>query len=231
MGHVLKRLVAACVPCMLLLSGCGVAETEFHPGVAVDVGDRTVTTDRVDEVTTGFCAAVEDQIATGGQSFPLFSFKRGIVGQLALESAAQQMAQDFDVKAGDDYFVQLATIKSQAETLSADGRAAYVEVQQTLPYVQDIVTQIGAILLEREGEAEPTIDFQQARGLDELQAWSDREGITFDPRYGLEMIDGRPQPIDSSTSFAASEIAQLGATDGDPDPNYIAALPLSSTCG
>lgn len=227
----LKRVLIAAVPCVLLLSGCGVAETQFHPGVAVDVGDRTITTDEVDEVTSGFCAAVEEQIATQGQSFPLFSFKRGIVGQLALESAAQQLAQDFDVEPADDYYLQLAQIKDQAAAFPEDGRDDYIEVQQTLPYLQDVLTQIGAVLLEREGEEDPGLDFQQARGLDELNTWIEREGLTFDPRYGLEIVEGQPQPVDSSTSFAASELAMLGAADGDPDPNYVAALPLSATCG
>ena len=103
MGHVLKRSLAAAVPCLLLLSGCGVAETQFHPGVAAQVGDRTITTDRVDELTTGFCSAVEEQITSGGQSYPLRLFKRGIVGQLALQSAAEQLAEEFDVEPGADY--------------------------------------------------------------------------------------------------------------------------------
>src|SRR5687767_8972710 len=111
MGHVLKRVVVAAVLCLLLLSGCGVAETQFHPGVAVRVGDRTVTTDRVDELTSGFCAAVEERIESGGQSFPLSLFKRGIVGQLAMQSAVEQMADDFGVTPGSDYYSQLAQIE------------------------------------------------------------------------------------------------------------------------
>ncbi len=112
------RVLSAAVPCALLLSGCGVAETQFHPGVAVEVGDRTITTDRVDDLTSGFCAAVEDQIATEGQALPMHIFKRGIVGQLALQSAVEQMAQDFDVRPGTDYYSQVAQIESDAEGLS-----------------------------------------------------------------------------------------------------------------
>ena len=50
MGHVLKRVAALAVPCLLLLSGCGVAGTEFNPGVAARVGDETITTDDVDDL-------------------------------------------------------------------------------------------------------------------------------------------------------------------------------------
>ena len=228
----LKRSLAAAVPCLaLLVSGCGVAETEFHPGVAVEVGDRTISTNHVDELTTGFCDAVEEQIATGGQSFPLRLFKRGIVGQLALRSAVEQLAQDYDVEPGADYQAQLAQIETEAEGLDADGRDEYVEVQATLPYVTDVLTQIGAVLLEDEGQEDPTLDFQQARGLDELGAWIDREGVTFDPRYGTEIIDGQPQPANTDLAFAFSDVAKGGLSDEEPDPVYVATLPTSATCG
>lgn len=223
--------MAVAVPCLLLLSGCGVAETQFHPGVAVEVGDRSISTDRVDDLSSGFCAAVEEQIATGGQSFPLSQFKRGIVGQLALRSAVEQLAQDFDVTPGSGYRSQIAQIEAEAEGLAASGRDEYVEVQETLPYVTDVLTQIGGILLAQEGEEEPTVDFQQARGLDELVAWVDREGVTFDPRYGIEFVEGQPQPVDTSLAFAFSDIAKSGMSEEEPDPNYVASLPLSATCG
>jgi peptidyl-prolyl cis-trans isomerase SurA len=228
---VLRRAVAVAVPCLLLLSGCGVAETQFHPGVAVEVGDRTISTDRVDSLTSGFCDAVEDQIASGGQSFPLALFKRGIVGQLALQSAVEQLAQDFDVTPGSDYQAELAQLETEAEALPESGREEYVEVQATVPYVSDVLTQIGATLLAEEGEEEPTVDFQQARGLDELVAWVEREGVTFDPRYGTELIDGQPQAADTSLTFAFSDVAKGGTSEGEPDPNYVASLPLSATCG
>ncbi|WP_460713955.1 hypothetical protein [Nocardioides dilutus] len=227
----LKRSLAVAIPCLLLLSGCGVAETQFHPGVAVEVGDRTITTDRVDDLTSGFCEAVEGQIAEGGQSYPLRLFKRGIVGQLALQSAVEQLAEDFDVEPGADYQAQLAQIESEAEGLTEGGREEYVEVQATLPYVTDVLTQIGALLLEQEGEDDPTLDFQQARGLDALTEWVEREGVTFDPRYGTELVDGQPQPVDTSLAFAVSDLAKGGMSDAEPDPNYVAALPLSATCG
>jgi hypothetical protein len=228
---VLKRSLAVAIPCLVLLSGCGVAETQFRPGVAVEVGDRTITTDHIDELTTGFCAAVEEQITSGGQTYPLRLFKRGIVGQIALRSAVEQLAQDYDVTPGADYQSQLAQIETEAEGLSDDGRDEYVEVQATLPYVTDVLTQIGGILLAEDGEEEPTIDFQQARGLDALTEWVDREGVDFDPRYGTELVDGQPQPVDTDLTFAFSDVAKGGVSEDEPDPVYVATLPASATCG
>lgn len=231
MGHVLKRSLVAAVPCLLLLTGCGVAETQFHPGVAVEVGDQTITNDRVDELTSGFCSAVEEQIASGGQAFPLRLFERGIVGQLAMRSATEQLAADFGVEPGADYQAQLAQIETEAESLRKSGRDEYVEVQSTVPYVTDVLTQIGDQLLAEEGEDDPTLDFQQARGLDELVEWIEREGVTFDPRYGTAIVDGQPQPVDTDLTFAASDLAKGGVSDGEPDPVYVASLPDAATCG
>ena len=229
-GSVLKR-VALAVPCLLLLSGCGVAGTEFHPGVAADVGDQTVTTDEVDELVTTYCSAVEEQITAGGQSFPLSGFRSGIAAQLAMESAVDQLAEDYDVTPSTDYKTQLAAIETDAEQYTGKERAAFVEVQSSQTYVVDLLTQIGAIELEAEGEDDPTIDFQQARGQDELATWVAREGLTFDPRYGLQMVEGVPQPKDTDVTYALGDVAKAGLSDGEPDPNYVASLPLSATCG
>jgi hypothetical protein len=199
--------------------------------VAVEVGDRTITRDRVDDLTSGFCAAIEEQLTTGGQVYPLRVFRRGIVGQLAMQSAVEQLARDFDVTPGTDYYSQRAQIETEAEGLAGSGREAYVEVQATLPYITDVLTQIGGILLAEEGEEDPTIDFQQARGLDELTAWVASEGVTFDPRFGTEMAEGQPLPLDTTLAFAASDLAKSGTSEGEPDPSYVAALPRAATCG
>ena len=58
-----------------------------------------------------------------------------------------------------------------------------------------------------------------------------REGVTFDPRYRTEIVEGQPQPIDTDVTFALGDVAKAGLSDGDPDPNYVASLPLSATCG
>lgn len=227
----LKRVVVTAVPCLLLLSGCGVAGTEFHPGVAAEVGDRTVSTDRVDELTSAYCGAVEEQITAGGQSIPLAGFRTGIAAQLAMESAVDQLAQEYGVEPSDDYRAQLNQITTSAADFSGEEKDAYIDVQASQPYVVDLLTQIGKIELADEGEEDPTVDFQQARGQDELAAWAAREGFTFDPRYGLELVEGVPQATDTDVTYAAGDIAQAAKADGDPDPNYVASLPLSATCG
>jgi hypothetical protein len=236
MGPVPKRVALLAVPCVLLLSGCGVAGTEFNPGVAVRVGDETISTDRIDELTSRYCGAVEEQVVAGGQSIPLAGFKGAIAAQLALKSAAEQIADDFGVSLSSEYRTQLTQIVQQADSSGYEGdeRDAYIEVQSTQPLYIDLLTQVGGILLADEGEEDPTIDFQQARGQDELAAWSEREGVSFDPRYGLEVVEGLPTPTDTDLAFAQGDLAKAGKalqTATEPDPTYIAALPTSATCG
>jgi peptidyl-prolyl cis-trans isomerase SurA len=44
---------------VVLLSGCGIAGTQFHPGVAAEVGDQTITSRHVDKVTDDYCTGFE----------------------------------------------------------------------------------------------------------------------------------------------------------------------------
>ena len=58
--------------------------------------------------------------------------------------------------------------------------------------------------------------------------------MTFDPRYALTVVDGRPKPTNSDVSYAYGDLAKAGAdlaTAEQPDPDYLKALPTSGTCG
>ena len=233
MSPVLKRAVLAAVPCLLVLSGCGVAGTEFHPGVAATVGDETITNNTVDELTADYCDAIESQLQ---QKVPLSGYRVGIAALLAWRSAIDQLAEGYDVEPGKDYEAQLQQFRGQADDLGLKGRdkEAFVEVQTSQAYGFDQLTQIGLIELENEGESDPTLDFQQARGLDELEAWVEREGVEFDPKYGLQMVEGQPQGVDTDLSFALGDLATSANVvndDGTPDSAYLDSLPASSTCG
>lgn len=233
MGHVLKRALVAAVPCLLVLSGCGVAGTEFNPGVAARVGDETVSTNAVDELTTDYCHAIKGQLAG---RVPLSSYRVGIAALLGWKEAATQLAEGYDIKPGKDYEAQVVSFQKQADDLkmSDEDAKAFVEVQVTQSYVYDLLTQIGLIELTAEGEKDPTLDFQQARGQDELEKWIDENGVEFDPKYGLTMTDGVPASADTDLSFVEGDLAKSATKvddQGNPDASYIASLPKSSTCG
>ena len=226
-----RPLVVACAAALsLTLTGCGVAGTDFHPGVAAQVGDETVSSDHVDEVATHYCTAIQDQIRTGGDPLPMRFLKAGVAGQLALLSAVEQLAAEYDVEPGEQYRTEGTSIEDLTQDLDEEVADAYVEVNSINPYVVDVLRTIGDIELEEAGQADASIDEQQVAGVEALDEWIQREGIEMDPRYGLEFQDGQPVPVDTDVSFAAGDLAKGGLL---PEPNapYTAALPGELTCG
>ena len=79
----------------LLLSGCA----GLRPGTAVEVGDEQITTSEVDDVTTQFCAALEEPLDQQAQTIPHGYFRGGIAGVLAMREVATQVAADYGVEA------------------------------------------------------------------------------------------------------------------------------------
>ena len=63
--------LAALVAAAALLSGCGGAQ----PGVAVQVGDESISSNRVDELAGAYCTAVEDQLTGNSQRVPQRYFR------------------------------------------------------------------------------------------------------------------------------------------------------------
>src|SRR5687767_13462912 len=89
--QVLAGVVAAVAA--VTLSGCAGAS----PGIAVSVGDQTVSTSRADELTVAYCEGITPQLQSGGAVFPM-SFVRGyVVRNLTLKSAAEQLAEHYSV--------------------------------------------------------------------------------------------------------------------------------------
>lgn len=234
MAHVLKRVLVAVAPCLLVLSGCGVAGTDFNPGVGARVGDETISTNTIDELTADYCDAVRAEVDPAS---PLSNFRVGLAALLTWRAAVDQLAEGYDIAPSQEYRDQVAGFARDADQKGYTGRdrEVYVEVQGLQAYIFDTLAQIGATELEAEGEADPTVDFQYARGNDELVAWIDRNGVEFDPRYGLEMVDGEPVAIDTDLSVVAGDLAKSASefdpTTGAADAGYVAALPASATCG
>src|SRR5512132_2619188 len=78
------------------LTGCGVAGTSFQPGVAARVGNDTITVQEVDSIASSYCSSIEKQLGANNQVVPQRYLRGGIAGQLALVSAARQLAARYD---------------------------------------------------------------------------------------------------------------------------------------
>jgi hypothetical protein len=209
-----------------LLTGCAGAT----PGVAVQVGDESISLDEVDTLTTNYCTAIEDQLTGGGQVVPLRFFRGGLAGVLTNRSIGEQLAAEYDVEAGRNYDHQVATLEQSAAALGEGARDAVVTVETEQVYTQSIQAAVGRKLLEEEGAGDPAYSDTVARGEDAYADWIADNGVTFDPKLGVDMVDGEVQPVDTSLSYPVGDTAVAGSKQ-TPDPSYAQGLPESQRCG
>ena len=207
----------------LLLTGCGSAA----PGVAARVGDEVLTVRDIDTATSHYCTAVGKQFES---PVAMRYVRQYVVQLLALRSQAEQLADDYGVEAGSTYQNDVAQEQGTARTLPEEVRDDYVRLTSTPAYAQDIVDQIGAIVLDEQGITDPTTDQVTQAGLDVFNQWPDANGVEVDPRYGLANVDGVLKPVDTNTSVAVGEIATTGQAE-NPDPAFAKTLPTTHRCG
>ena len=138
---------------VVLLAGCGVAATQFHPGIAAEVGNQTITTRHVDQVTEDYCEAVEKvskgQPEAQDARTPMRYLSHTFATNLIMRDAAEQLADDYDVQPTSAYKGNLAQLEPQLANLSDDQKEAVREIFGAQAYVDDVLTQIGEISLKK----------------------------------------------------------------------------------
>ena len=207
----------------LLLTGCGSAA----PGVAVKVGDEVLTVSDVDTTTSHYCTSVGDQFES---TVPMSFVRQYVVQLLTLRSQAAQLADEYGVTAGSTYQNDVAQRQGTARTLPEEVRDDYIRLTSAPAYAQDVVDQVGEIVLDEQGVSDPTTEQVTQAGIDVFNQWPDANGIEVDPRYGLANVDGVLKPVDTNTSVAVGETAKLGLAE-QPDPAFAETLPLTHRCG
>jgi hypothetical protein len=206
----------------LLLTGCGSAS----PGVAVKVGDEEISTRHVDEVTANYCTAVGELES----AVPMGFVRQYVVQLLTLRSQASQIADDYGVEPGTTYFNDVAQAQGTASTKPEEVQDDYVELASTSAYAQDILDQVGRIVLEDQGVTDPTAEQTTQAGIDVFNQWPNTHDLEIDPRYGLRSVDGVLSPVDTSTSVAVGDTAKAGMST-EPDPAFAETLPVNHRCG
>ena len=213
---------------VVLVTGCGVAGTQFHPGIAAEVGDETITTRHVDQVTDDFCKAVEkvnkDQ-DTAGQPLAMRYLTHTFATDLIVQAAAKQLAADYDVEPGAYYKDQAAQLEPQLTSLSEDQKDAVREIQGAQAYAQDVLTQIGEISLEKQGTTDATTDDQLAEGQKVLKAWVADHDVEINPKYAID-LDTSGQ-VDTDLSYALGTSCLL-YTSPSPRDGLLSRMPSSA---
>jgi peptidyl-prolyl cis-trans isomerase SurA len=228
----LQRSLPVLAASVVLLSGCGVANTQFHPGVAAQVGDDTITTKHVDQVTDDYCTAVEvvtkgDPSVTSQEPKPRRYLTRQFANSLILTSAVQQLARDYKVVPTSAYRSRLAQLEPQLEKLDDEQHDAVVEILSVQYFVPDVLTSIGGVVLAKEGNSSATDDDKLTAGQDVLTKWIADHDVEVNPTYGIEF--GSSDPVDSDLSYAAGTTAKNGLAD-KVVADYAEGLPESQYC-
>ena len=207
----------------LLLTGCGSAS----PGVAARIGDEELSMRYVDSVAAHYCTARGKDLEAAA---PMGYVRSYVLRYLTLRSQALQLADDYGVEPSSTYRNAVAQQLGTAGTLPEEVRQDYLDVESATALVQDVINQVGEIVLADQGVADPTTDEVTQAGLDVFNQWPDANGVEFDPRYGMANVDGVISPVDTNTSVAVGEIAKSGLAD-PPDPAFAESLPATHRCG
>ena len=215
---------------VVLLVGCGVAGTQFHPGIAAEVGDQTITTRHVDQVTHEACKGLETLNKGAAQASPptpLGTLTHQVANALVERLAAEQLADDYDVTTTRDYKDNLTQTEQQLSSLSGDQLEAVREVVEAQAYTQDVLVQIGEIELTKQGQDGSAAQDQYDEGLKVLEAWVDDHDVVINPKYALEI--GSDGPVDTTLSLAVGQHAKDGLS-AEPSTAYVGSLPGNLVC-
>jgi hypothetical protein len=214
-----------------LLTGCGVAGAQFHPGVAAQVGDDTITTRHVDQVTDDYCKAVEivskGQQQAAGDATPMRLLSHSFAIDLIQKAAAEQIADDYGVEPTSTYKSGLAQLEPQLTKLSDDQKDAVREIVGARAYLEDVLTQVGDISLKKQGSTDATTDDQYAEGQKVLAAWMKDHDVTVNPKYSIDLSSNDPSDTDLSYALGKTAKAGLGS---QADATYTDALPGDLVC-
>lgn len=239
--RVLPRAAAPLVGALTaatLLAGCAGLE----PGAAVVVGDEIVSDERLDAASSALCTYFEPQLEEQQQSVPLVEVRRSAAVLLALRSAVEQLAEDYDASPTGDFNREVARLEGLAETLPEDEREAFLDVQSAQVYVPTTLSEIGGAVV---GDDEGDLTVRTAAGLRELADFLRSSEVEFAPSIGMRVevpeVPERPtleevnaiigsffQPADTSASVPVTDLAVAAAGEAG---EAAAALPADQRCG
>jgi len=210
------------------LTGCGVTGTSFQPGVAAEVDGERISTDRVDQLVGDYCEAVREQLQQDGSVVPLGYLRSGVVGQLTLVSAAEQLAAEHDVEPAPDYDRVVADLESQTKDLPEDQREAVITINASSAYLQSVQLAVGEKLLADAGETGGP-EVSGPRGVEAFNDWLADHDVELNPEYGIALEGGELVTKDTQLAVAVGDTAKTSLLE-TPDQDYAKSLPANQRC-
>ncbi|GAA4110174.1 hypothetical protein GCM10022215_05150 [Nocardioides fonticola] len=219
-------LASAAVSLSVLVSGCGVSDATFEPGVAAKIGDRTISVQRVDDAVTPTCEALQANPQLIGQGFSGAQLRNIVLAQLALKDIADALATENGLDAEQIYTRNEETARGSITGVSDATAAKALPVFAASAYLNDVLDQVITAKLGattdnqvRQAAANQLIaDYQQKAGIE--------TNPLFDPLdFTATGDEGTPQSL--SVALSATAKAADAAT---PAPAAVGALPANQRC-
>jgi hypothetical protein len=190
-----------------------------------------VTTRHVDQLSRDSCHGLEQLNKTGSSQpnspTPLSTITHQVTNALIGKVVAEQLADDYDVTTTADYKSNLNQTRQQLAPLSAGDRDAIMEVIDAQAYSQDVLVQVGAIELKKQGKTDTPAQEQYTEGQKLAAKWVADHDVDINPKYGIEY--GNDGPVDTALSVAVGSTAKDGVA-AQPSADYVDSLPRDLVC-
>jgi hypothetical protein len=210
------------------LSGCG----GLHPGVAVEVGDTSISNSEADSLSRDLCRVVSanPEQSSGG---PIARSRAlaAVVQLFVMRTIAEQMGSHYGVEPSATYDATVSQAKQQLSYLKADERARVLDLLLATNYFDDVVGAIGKQTLVTEGVATPSAEDAAARGFALAQDWEAGHQVSVNPRFPqVNLTDAQFALTVTNTAFPLTSFAKQAAST-EPSAKWVGALPASQRCG
>lgn len=223
-------VLAATAVLGVVLSGCGVTDTQFRPGVALDVNGRTISEQRVDDVTTSLCAVLTSTTQLDGQDIANVQLRNAALRGLALQEMGEQMLAYYgaELPADQDFGEDQAALSY--------GTADPEDLETAMPtftgdqYLYAVLVAIGQDEVGEDGEETAALE----AGVKRAQEWQEQADIRTSPAFeSLEIGADRIVTARDDLSVAASDFAKQAIAppeEGAGTQEWVADLPESQRC-
>lgn len=191
------------------LSGCGVSETSFRPGVAAEIGEERITTAEVDEVADGLCGVLRSDLSFDGRYYRNSTLRNAALRGLALDRMSDQIAEEYGVTLPDTADFGAGQVQLQfAQADRADLEAAMPAFTGDSK-LREVLVALGREELGAKADETEAI----TAGVEKAQAWQEGVDIDTNPAYdSITIGESSVEVARDDLSVAASDFA-LDAID------------------
>lgn len=219
-------LASAAVSLAALTSACGVSQAEFSPGVAVEVGDSTISVQTVDDTVGPTCAALQANPQLIGQGFSGAQLRNIVLQQLALKDIADQLATDNGIDADEVYTQNSEAARGTITGVSDAEAEKALPVFAASPYLTDVIDRVITVKLGASADSQ----VRQAAAQQILTDFQKKYGIETNPLFDpLDFTTAGDEGTPTDLSVALSSIAK-DADEPSPAPAVVGALPENQRC-